>query len=163
MFQSGHGWVRGGYTCQCREGFYSATTKNEFNGSLVEVGARTMNMSSLTWKPCLLSTRVACKIESSNFMPYTTLGPPVKRDKEQFGCCLPKSGSLQKTSIVWTSMTIREYQDSEYFHDQHQTFMERYIGPQITEIPNIKEFIKKHPFPSESSFKLTNQFETDSQ
>ena len=36
-FQSGHGWVRGGYTCQCKEGFYPATALNHFNGSLVEV------------------------------------------------------------------------------------------------------------------------------
>ena len=36
-FQPGHGWVRGGYTCQCKEGFYPATAKNHFNGSLVEV------------------------------------------------------------------------------------------------------------------------------
>ena len=37
VFQPGHGWVRGGYTCQCKPGYYSATTKNMFNGSLVEV------------------------------------------------------------------------------------------------------------------------------
>ena len=37
IFQQGHGWVRGGYTCQCKQGFYPATSKNEFNGSLVEV------------------------------------------------------------------------------------------------------------------------------
>ena len=29
--------MRGGYTCQCKEGFYPATAKNHFNGSLVEV------------------------------------------------------------------------------------------------------------------------------
>jgi len=37
IFQPGHGWVRGGYTCQCRKGYYPATGKNGFNGSLVEV------------------------------------------------------------------------------------------------------------------------------
>ena len=29
--------MRGGYTCQCKEGFYPATAKDHFNGSLVEV------------------------------------------------------------------------------------------------------------------------------
>ena len=37
MFHGGHGWVRGGYTCRCKPGFFSPTAKNEFNGSLVEV------------------------------------------------------------------------------------------------------------------------------
>ncbi|XP_023347925.1 probable G-protein coupled receptor CG31760 [Eurytemora carolleeae] len=40
VFEPGHGWVRGGYGCECKDGFYPAYPTNErtrFNGSLVEV------------------------------------------------------------------------------------------------------------------------------
>lgn len=37
IFEPGHGWTRGGYKCQCKEGFYSKTEQMTFNGSLVEV------------------------------------------------------------------------------------------------------------------------------
>ena len=36
-FQAGHGWVRGGYTCQCKQGYFPPTARHHFNGSLVEV------------------------------------------------------------------------------------------------------------------------------
>ncbi|GIX71967.1 hypothetical protein CEXT_220221 [Caerostris extrusa] len=36
VFTPGFGWSRGSYKCQCRDGFYSATGKPIFNGSLVE-------------------------------------------------------------------------------------------------------------------------------
>ena len=55
MFQPGHGWVRGGYTCQCKPGYYSATTKNMFNGSLVEVkGKYLLSRSLFLISGCLL-------------------------------------------------------------------------------------------------------------
>ncbi|XP_067136225.1 probable G-protein coupled receptor CG31760 isoform X2 [Centruroides vittatus] len=36
MFTPGQGWVRGAYKCKCRDGYYSATKKSVFNGTLVE-------------------------------------------------------------------------------------------------------------------------------
>jgi hypothetical protein len=35
-FRPGLGWVRGGYQCVCRRGFYSLRQKGVFNGTLVE-------------------------------------------------------------------------------------------------------------------------------
>eukprot|EP00093_Oithona_nana_P001933 01933.XXX_6145_13476_1 [CDS] Oithona nana genome sequencing. len=37
IFESGHGWTRGGYRCQCKPGYYSKTEEPYFNGSLVEI------------------------------------------------------------------------------------------------------------------------------
>ncbi|XP_054713138.1 probable G-protein coupled receptor CG31760 [Uloborus diversus] len=36
VFTPGYGWARGSYKCHCRDGFYSATGKPIFNGTLVE-------------------------------------------------------------------------------------------------------------------------------
>ncbi|CAL4191167.1 unnamed protein product, partial [Meganyctiphanes norvegica] len=38
-FTPGHGWLRGGYKCRCKDGFYPRHHRNgeHFNGSLVEV------------------------------------------------------------------------------------------------------------------------------
>uniref|UniRef100_T1J8C6 G-protein coupled receptors family 3 profile domain-containing protein n=1 Tax=Strigamia maritima TaxID=126957 RepID=T1J8C6_STRMM len=45
IFSPGKGWIRGSYTCQCRDGFYSTTTNPLFNGSLVETTYRTARVS----------------------------------------------------------------------------------------------------------------------
>ncbi|KAG8184190.1 hypothetical protein JTE90_010225 [Oedothorax gibbosus] len=40
VFSPGFGWSRGSYRCECRAGFYSATGRPAFNGTLVEAAYR---------------------------------------------------------------------------------------------------------------------------
>ncbi|XP_033609513.1 probable G-protein coupled receptor CG31760 isoform X2 [Cryptotermes secundus] len=49
VFRPGLGWMRGGYQCVCRHGFYSLRQKGVFNGSLVEAAwlEHEQNVSSL--------------------------------------------------------------------------------------------------------------------
>ncbi|KAJ9595751.1 hypothetical protein L9F63_013070, partial [Diploptera punctata] len=48
-YHPSQGWVRGGYQCVCRKGFYSLTQKGIFNGTLIEAAwlENEMNVSSV--------------------------------------------------------------------------------------------------------------------
>jgi hypothetical protein len=48
VFRPGLGWIRGGYQCVCRRGFFSLRQKSAFNGSLVEGKNILLNFSVIS-------------------------------------------------------------------------------------------------------------------
>lgn len=65
IFRSGWGWKRGGYTCKCRDGYYSSSSvdedhsKHSFNGSLVESAWRLKNQRK-GWGPLIVISPPKC-------------------------------------------------------------------------------------------------------
>lgn len=81
IFRSGWGWRRGGYTCKCRDGYYSSSSvdedhsKHSFNGSLVESAWKLKNQR----KGC-----VKYHLASKLWMHVTCCSPNVSSWKQMW-------------------------------------------------------------------------------